>query len=72
MLTWRKLLWGAFWTLCTAILLLKALVLSGKGLLLLWHLWDWLPQTLAVALIAMTGIGLFRWCSRRSRRPASS
>ena len=47
MSSWRKLLWGAFWMLCTAILLLKTLVLSGKGLLLLWHLRDWLPQTLA-------------------------
>jgi hypothetical protein len=72
MFSWRKLLWGAFWVLCTAILLLKVLVLSRKGLLLLGHLWEWLPQTLALALITVIAIGVFRWCSRKLRQPASS
>jgi hypothetical protein len=72
LMCWRKLLWGTFWVLCTAILLCKAFVLPAKGLLLLWHVADAPPWMLAIALIILIAGGLsVLLCSRSQRGPVS-
>jgi hypothetical protein len=67
---WRKLLWGAFWALCSVALLVKMLAAAGKGLFVVRHLWDWWPHALAAVAIFVIIAALLDVWSRRSREPA--